>query len=214
MPTYKSKILLVDDHEIVRNGLKSLLESQGKYQVVGQAENGIEAINQFQLLQPDIVLMDIRMPLMNGIEACQEIISLDKEAKVLMLTSHTNEEAMVAAIMAGATGYVKKKIGINELLLAIDNAVNGQSLIDYATTQKIIQKLQTNTEQKALNEQEKEILNLIGNGKTNKEIAESIILSEKTVRNYVSIIFGKLNFSNRTQAAIYAVRKNMFDEVL
>ncbi|OEF98300.1 response regulator [Desulfuribacillus alkaliarsenatis] len=211
--TKTTKILLVDDHEIVRLGLKGLLEQEGQYEVVGLAENGKQAVEIYKELRPDLTLMDIRMPIKNGIEACRAIRDIDTNAKVLMLTSHTDEEAMYSSILAGAVGYVKKKIGFDELVRSINQALSGVHILDYDGTQKLIQRMQLESKQKELTDQEHEILNLIGEGMTNREIGEVLCLSEKTVRNYVSNVFSKLNFSNRSQAAVYAVRKNMFDEI-
>ncbi|OEH84190.1 DNA-binding response regulator [Desulfuribacillus stibiiarsenatis] len=208
-----AKILLVDDHELVRLGLKTLIEKESDLVVVGEAADGNEAIQKYMELRPDITLMDIRMPNKNGIEACREIRDQCNAAKVLMVTSHADDDAMFSSIMAGAVGYIKKEIGSNELVSSIRKALDGSPLIDPVTTQKLIEKVKQNTLHEQLTEQEREILSLIGEGKTNKEIALVLCLGEKTVRNYVSNIFSKLNFTNRSQAAVYAVRKNMFDNI-
>lgn len=206
-------ILLVDDHEIVRMGLRALLEKNQKFQIIGEAENGQEAVERYKELGPDITLMDIRMPIMNGIDACREIRDIDGKAKVLMLTSHADDEAMFASIMAGSIGYVKKQISFDDLVHSIEQALTGVQLLDHIETVKLIERAQQNMKEKQLNAQEVEILNLIGEGLTNREIGDALCLSEKTVRNYVSNIFAKLNFTNRSQAAVYAVKKNMFDKM-
>ncbi len=209
--TKQITILLVDDHEIVRSGLKALLERDGKYEVIGEAEDGEQAIELYEQILPEITLMDIRMPIKNGIEACREIRNIDPKAKVLMLTSHTEEEAMFASIMAGAVGFVKKKIGLSKLEEAINQALAGVHMIDFESSQKLIKRMQTQSKQNDLTEQEEKILRLIGEGMTNKEIGRILGLTEKTVRNYISNLFSKMDFKNRSQAAVYVVKKNMFE---
>lgn len=202
------RVLLVDDHEMVRIGLATILNRSPHFQVVAEAADCDEAINMAGLHQPDVIVMDIRMPGRSGIEACREILSNHPNMNVLMLTSYADEEAVVASVMAGAKGYVLKQIGSRALIEAIERVVRGESLIDPELLHKVMSRLQTKKKPatESLNEREREILILIGQGKTNKEIAEIVFLSEKTVRNYVSNILHKLNLSHRSQAAVYAVQ--------
>ena len=205
------KILLVDDHEVVRLGLKSLISRYPQFEVVAEAENASEAIKKASLHKPDVVVMDIRLPGKSGIEATREILRLNPDTKVIMLTSYAEEELLFEAITAGASGYVLKQIGSGELIHALEAIGKGEALLDPALTQRVFDKVREasrKAEEEAfgtLTDQELRILFLVAKGKTNKEIADKIFLSEKTVRNYVSSIFSKLNLSTRAQAAAYAV---------
>lgn len=205
------RVLLVDDHEMVRVGLTTILNHSPNFEVVGEAGTCEEAIEKAFSLLPDVIVMDIRMPGRSGIEACRDILCSHPEIKILMLTSYADEEAVVASIISGAKGYVLKKIGSRALIEAIKKVMQGESLIDQELLFKVMNRLQKEKESpdEKLSEREKQILQFIGQGKTNKEIAEIIYLSEKTVRNYVSSILHKLNLSHRSQAAVYAVRNQI-----
>jgi two-component system, NarL family, response regulator DevR len=205
------KVLIVDDQEIVRVGLITLLNSDPDLQVVGEASSPAEALAKTNLLQPDIVIMDIRMPGGSGIEACREVISKYPSIKVLILTSYSDEEAVVASIIAGAHGYILKQIGSKELIEAIYKVINGQSMLDPGVTSYVFDLLKKGIyrpgeKSDCLSQQEETILKLIAKGKTNKEIAKEIFLSEKTIRNYVSAILAKMNFHHRSEAAVYAAK--------
>lgn len=207
----KIRVLIVDDHEVVRLGLSMLLARHQELEIVGEAASSGEAVDKAKELLPQVVVMDIRMPGKSGIETCREIRNFDPGIKVIMLTSYTDEEALFGSIMAGASGYLLKEIRGQSLVDAIITVARGGSLLDPVTTGKVLDRVRLltekmTTEQNLLNEQEKKILSLISEGKTNKEIAAQLFLGEKTVRNYVSGILAKLNLSNRAQAAVYADR--------
>lgn len=210
-----TRILLVDDHEVVRLGLKTLLERHPGFEVCGEAGSAREGLELALKLQPDLVVLDIRMPDGSGIEVCREIRSSQGETKVIMLTSYADDEAVFASILAGADGYFLKQIGSKQLIEAVETVSRGQSLLDPQVTKKVFDKMkanileQENNLESSLNEQERKILLLIGQGLTNKQIAQQIFLSEKTVRNYVSNILSKMGFSNRAQAAAYAAKKGI-----
>ncbi len=206
------KILIADDHEVVREGLKALLQRQPEFVLVGEAETPEEAVQKALDTGPDVVIMDIRFPQGSGIEACREIIQSQPTSKVIVLTSYADDEAVFASIMAGASGYVLKQIGSQGLMEAVRSVYQGRSLLDPMVTQKVISRMKSllheERNEAGLTAQEKKILALMAEGKTNKEIAAMVHLGEKTVRNYVSNILGKLNLSNRAQAAAY-VHKRM-----
>lgn len=213
------RIILVDDHEVVRIGLKTLLARQPQFEIIDEASSASEAVEKTLRLKPDVVVMDIRLPGKSGIEACREITTRQPETKVLMLTSYAEDDMLFDAIAAGASGYVLKQIGSGELVRALETIGRGESLLDPALTQKVFAKVRE-AERRAedsafgrLNEQEMKILALIAEGKTNREIAARVFLSEKTVRNYVSTLLGKLNLSTRTQAAAYAARHRIQDHI-
>jgi DNA-binding NarL/FixJ family response regulator len=215
----RMKILLVDDHEIVRLGLKSLLSRYPSFEVVGEAGTAKEAVDKARQYKPDVVVMDIRMPGRSGIEATREIMQKQPATKVIMLTSYVEDEMLFEAISAGAVGYVLKQIGSGDLVRALEAVSRGESLIDPALMRKVISKLREasrKAEDEAfgtLTEQELKVLALVAEGKTNKEIASAIFLSEKTVRNYVSVILSKLNLSTRSEAAAYAVKHHIQDHL-
>ncbi|HHW06951.1 MAG TPA: response regulator transcription factor [Clostridia bacterium] len=206
----KISLLIVDDHEVVRLGLRALFDSQEHLQVVGEAAGAREAVDKALKLKPDIVIMDVRMPEMSGIEACREIRSQDPSIKVIMLTSYADEEAVMASVLAGAEGYVLKKVWSGDLIKSIEKVYQGESLLDKEQVAAMREQIrrQDPPELAGLTEQEKKVLALIAEAKTNKEIAQCLFLSEKTVRNYVSNIFRKLNLTNRSQAAVLAQRLN------
>jgi DNA-binding NarL/FixJ family response regulator len=211
----KHKILLVDDHEVVRLGLKSLLELHPQYEVVAEAGTAKEAVEQVARTRPDVVLMDIRLPGASGIEACEEITKSYPGTRVIMLTSYAEDEMLFSAIRAGASGYVLKQISGDALISAIDAVSRGEALLDPAVTQRVFQEVRRAVKDEEasafanLSQQEKHVLILVSEGKTNREIAKTLFLGEGTVRNYVSSILSKLGVSNRAEAAAYAVEHNL-----
>jgi DNA-binding NarL/FixJ family response regulator len=213
------KILLVDDHELVRLGLRALLSNYPQFEIVAEASTANEAIEKSQLYKPEVIVMDIRLPGKNGIEATREIMEILPDSKVIMLTSYAEDELLFDAINAGAYGYVLKQIGSDDLVNALEAIGRGEALLDPVLTQKVFKRVReasrkaTDEAFATLSDQEIRILSLISQGKTNKEIASSIFLSEKTVRNYVSSILSKLSLKTRSEAAAYAVRYRVDDHL-
>ncbi len=211
----KQRIILVDDHEVVRLGLKSLIERHPQFEVVGEAGNAKEALELVERYLPDVVLMDIRLPGTSGIEACEEITKKFPDIRVIMLTSYAEDDMLFSAIRAGASGYVLKQIGAEELLHAIEAVGRGEALLDPAVTQRVFQEVRRAVKEEesmafsTLSQQEKHVLILVSEGRTNREIAKSLFLGEGTVRNYVSSILSKLGVSNRAEAAAYAVEHSL-----
>lgn len=211
----KQRIVLVDDHEVVRLGLKSLLERHPQFEVVGEAGSAREAMEQVAALKPEIVLMDIRLPGTSGIEACEEIVNKYPGTKVIMLTSYAEDEMLFSAIRAGASGYILKQIESDALIKALESVSRGEALLDPAVTQRVFQEVRRAVKEEEasafahLSQQEKHVLLLVSEGKTNREIAKSLFLGEGTVRNYVSSILSKLGVNNRAEAAAYAVEHNL-----
>jgi DNA-binding NarL/FixJ family response regulator len=211
----KQRILLVDDHEVVRLGLKSLLERHPQFEIVGEAASAREALEQVETNHPDVVVMDIRLPGTSGIEACEEITSRFPETRVLILTSYSEDEMLFSAIRAGASGYILKQIGGQELVRALEAVARGEALLDPAVTQRVFQEVRRAVKEEEasafvhLSQQEKHVLLLVSEGRTNREIAKALFLGEGTVRNYVSSILSKLGVSNRAEAAAYAVEHNL-----
>jgi two-component system response regulator DevR len=211
------RIILVDDHEVVRIGLRTLLARHPQFRIIDEAASANEAVEKTLRLQADIVVMDIRLPGRSGIEACREITAKQSSTKVIMLTSYAEDEMLFDAIAAGASGYVLKQIGSQELVRALETIGRGESLVDPTLMQKVLAKVRQDARREEssafakLNEQEVKILAAIAEGKTNREIAAQVSLSEKTVRNYVSTILGKLNLATRAQAAAYAVQHRIRD---
>jgi DNA-binding NarL/FixJ family response regulator len=206
--------MVVDDHEVVRLGLNNLLARQPGWEVVGEAGTVTDAIRLANELEPDVIVMDIRLSDGSGIDACREIVKTHPEIKVIMLTSFAEDDLLFNAISAGATGYVLKQVGNDDLLRAIDTVAQGGALLDPGVTGQVLAKLRDSTRSEAfanLTDQELKVLALITQGKTNKEIAASLYLGEGTVRNYVSNILDKLGLSNRAEATAYAVRHNLDD---
>ena len=211
----KQRIVLVDDHEVVRLGLKSLLDHHPQFEVVGEAGTAKEAIEKVGLLRPDVVLMDIRLPGSSGIEACEVITENYPETRVIILTSYAEDEMLFSAIRAGASGYVLKQIGGEDLVRAIEAVGRGEAMLDPSVTQRVFQEVRRAVKEEEasafahLSQQEKHVLLLVSEGKTNREIAKQLFLGEGTVRNYVSSILSKLGVNNRAEAAAYAVEHSL-----
>lgn len=211
------RILLVDDHEVVRVGLKTLIERHAGYEVVAEASSQHDAVEKALQFLPDVVVMDIRLAGGSGIEACEEIMTELPDTKVVMLTSYAEDEMLFSAIRAGAVGYVLKQVGGNEVIRAIESASRGEATLDPTLTQRVFDEMRRSIKQEEasafndLTSQEMHVLALIAEGKTNREIAEALYLSEGTVRNYVSGILSKLEVANRAEAAAYAIQHHLKD---
>lgn len=209
------RILIADDHAVVRAGLKALLEQRPEFRVVAEASTGEEALQRAQEYQPDVAVLDIRMPGLSGIEACRRIIETVQGCRVVMLTSYAEDELLLAAIDAGASGYVLKRIGSDELVRAVERVSQGDGTLDPSMTQAVFQRVrEANKAEDAsafadLTQQELAVLALVAQGLTNRQIAVKLFLGEGTVRNYVSSVLSKINVSNRAEAAIYAVKHNI-----
>ena len=214
-PAQTLRLLVVDDHEVVRQGLVALLDRRPGFQVVAQAGTVEEAIAQARLHQPDIVVMDVRLPDGSGVEACREIRAELPGTRVIMLTSFPDDEAVLSAIVAGAAGYLLKQIRARDLVAALEAVGRGESLLDPAVTERVLERVrriatgQVDDELSVLTPQERKILMLVAEGKTNKEIAADVFLSDKTVKNYVSSILSKLNLERRAQAAAFVARRGI-----
>lgn len=204
------RVLLVDDHEVVRAGLKTLIESQEDMTVVGEAGTAEDGIRRVGYDEPDVAVLDVRLPDMSGVEACREIRSRFPDVSVLMLTSFADEEALMAAILAGASGYVLKRIKSDELIDDIRRVGNGESLLDPEMTERLFTRLREGENEdpllSRLTKQEKTIVEHIANGLTNRQIAEEMFLAEKTVKNYVSNLLAKMGMSRRSEAAAHMAR--------
>jgi two-component system response regulator DevR len=213
------RILLVDDHEVVRVGVRALIERQPGMEVIGEAGSVQEAVSQSEQLAPDVVVLDVRLPGGDGLEACRQIKARRPRTRVIILTSFPDDEVLFDAIACGADGYVLKQIGSDDLIQALERVGRGESLLDPSLTSKVFAKMrEVRQEERAhafagLNAQEMQILALIAEGQTNREIGEALHLSEKTVRNYVSLILGKLDLTSRAQAAAYAARNRIEEYV-
>jgi len=203
------RVFLLDDHEIVRRGLRELLEDAGM-EVVGESGLAQEATRRIPALKPDVAVLDARLPDGSGIDVCRDIRSVDPNIKALILTSYDDDEGLFSAIMAGAAGYVLKQVRGPDLLDSIKRVAAGQSTLDPAVTQQVLDRLRRGPEEDPalapLSSQERKILALIGDGLTNRQIAEEMFLAEKTIKNYVSALLGKLGLERRTQAAVFATR--------
>lgn len=206
------KVFLLDDHEIVRRGLRELLESAGDMEIVAEAGTAEEALRRLPAANPDVAVLDVRLPDGNGVEVCREIRSRMPAVHCLMLTSYADDEALFDAIMAGASGYVLKQVRADDLIDAIRKVAAGQSLLDPGVTARVLERLRsgTATDEKleGLTDQERKILDLLSEGMTNREIADRMYLAEKTVKNYVSNLLSKMGMQRRTEAAVYAARLN------
>ena len=201
---------LLDDHEVVRRGLRDLLEGEGDIEIVGESGSAVDAGHRIPAIRPDVAVLDARLPDGGGIDVCREIRSVDPAIQALILTSFEDDEALFAAIMAGAAGYVLKQIKGTDLVDAVRRVAAGQSLLDPAVTARVLDRIRRGPEQpdelKGLTEQERRILALVAEGLTNREIAQRMFLSEKTIKNYVSSLLAKLGLERRTQAAVLAAR--------
>ncbi|MEU0550453.1 response regulator transcription factor [Micromonospora sp. NPDC005979] len=204
------RVFLLDDHEVVRRGLADLLQSGGDIEVVGESGSAPEASRRIPALRPDVAILDARLPDGNGIDVCRDVRAVDSSIKGLILTSYEDDEALFAAIMAGAAGYVLKQIRGTDLVDAVRRVAAGQSLLDPAITTRVLERIRNGVEQprelKSLTEQERRILEYVAEGLTNREIAGRMFLAEKTVKNYVSSVLAKLGLERRTQAAVLATR--------
>ena len=208
--TSSIRVFLLDDHEIVRRGIKELLEHEGDIVVVGESGSAQEAARRIPALRPDVAILDGRLPDGSGIDVCREIRSVDPSIKALILTSYDDDDALFAAIMAGAAGYILKQVRGNDFVDTVRRVAAGQSMLDPAMTAQVLERVRTgpprDKELEALTAQEQKILELIGQGMTNRQIAEQMYLAEKTVKNYVSSMLAKLGLTSRTQAAIFATK--------
>lgn len=209
-------VFLLDDHEVVRRGVRDLLEAEDGIQVVGEAGTAAEALARVPATRPDVAVLDVRLPDGNGVEVCREIRSRLPEVACLMLTSYSDDDALFEAIMAGAAGYVLKQIRGNELVSAVRKVASGASLLDSAVTGRVLARLRnpepTDERLASLSTQERRILDLIALGYTNRQIANEILLAEKTVKNYVSNLLTKLGMERRTEAAVFAARLSVARE--
>jgi DNA-binding NarL/FixJ family response regulator len=212
MPCVAIGVFLLDDHEVVRTGLRALLEACEDIEVVGEADTVAEALVRIPATQPNVAILDVRLPDGSGVEVCREVRSASPDIACVMLTSYADDEALIASIMAGAAGYVLKQVGSLDLLDTIRRAGAGESLLDPNLTDRVLERLRdgpkTDPRLASLTPQERKILDLIAEGYTNRQIAENMFLAEKTVKNYVSNLLAKLGMERRTQAATFAARLN------
>lgn len=208
------RLLLVDDHEVVRIGLRTLLDRTGIIEVVGEAGTAAEGVAETIRLKPDVVLMDVRLPDGTGIDACRDIRTASPDTRVIFLTSFADDDAVVAAIFGGAEGYLLKEIASETLIRSIQSVARGQSILDPAVTQPVLARMRAASTQTAeghadpITPQEQRVLALVADGKTNKEIAAALGLSDKTVKNYLSHVYKKLQLTRRSQAAAFYVRRS------
>jgi DNA-binding NarL/FixJ family response regulator len=204
------RVYLLDDHEVVRRGIRDLLEQEEDIEVVGEAGLAAEAVGRIPVLKPDVAILDARLPDGSGIDVCRDVRSADPSIRALILTSYEDDEALFAAIMAGAAGYVLKQIRGNDLVDTVRRVAAGQSMLDPAVTQRVLERIRQGNDQpdelRNLTDQERRILGFIAEGMTNREIAGKMFLAEKTVKNYVSSLLAKLGLERRTQAAVLATR--------
>jgi DNA-binding NarL/FixJ family response regulator len=204
------KVFLLDDHEVVRRGIADLLTQEGDIEVVGESGSAVEATHRIPALRPDVAILDGRLPDGSGIDVCRDIRAVDPTIKALILTSYEDDEALFAAIMAGASGYVLKQVRGSDLVDGVRRVAAGQSLLDPAVTARVLERIRSGVEQpdelKSLTEQERRILEYVAQGLTNHEIAEQMYLADKTVKNYVSSVLAKLGLERRTQAAVLATK--------
>jgi two-component system, NarL family, response regulator DevR len=213
------RILVADDHEVVRMGIKALLQQRPNFRVIAEAATGEDAVQQALSTQPDIVVMDIRMPGLSGVDACQQIVHQLPDTRVVILTSYAEDELLFAAIRAGASGYVLKRIGSDDLLRTIETVGRGESALDPAMTEAVFREVRQAEKSKDaavfadLSAQEMRVLALIADGLTNREIAGRLFLGEGTVRNYVSNLLSKLHLANRAEAAAFAVQHRIKDHL-
>jgi NarL family two-component system response regulator LiaR len=213
--TESIRILIVDDHAIVREGQRALIETEPGLELVGEAADGLEAVQMARSLQPDVIMIDLIMPRMGGIEAIEKIKAENSAVNILVLTSFAEDEKVYSAIRAGALGYRLKDASPQELLTAIREIHRGEPSMDPKIAHKLMRELQRSSDlpptEEPLTEREVEVLKLVAQGQPNQEIAESLVISERTVRTHVSNILNKLHLANRTQAALYALREGLAD---
>lgn len=204
------KVFLLDDHEVVRRGVRDMLESEGDIKVIGEAGTASSALARIPALRPDVAVLDVRLPDGDGVTVCREIRSKMPEVACLMLTSFADDDALMDAVMAGAAGYVLKQIRGTDLVGAVRTIASGQSMLDPRAASQLMARLRGASGKQdplaALTPQERRILQLIGDGLTNRQIGEKMFLAEKTVKNYISALFAKLGMERRTQAAAYAAK--------
>lgn len=207
------RVLISDDHDVVRRGLRALLETEGDIEIVGEAADGVEAVLKARSLRPDVTLLDLMMPRKNGIEAISDIKHETPDARILVLTSFSDDEKVFAAIKAGALGYLLKETSPDELLQAVRDVYHGESSLHPAIARKLIRELNRPSSlppaEEPLTEREIEVLIKVARGLSNQEIADSLVISERTVRTHVSNILSKLHLANRTQAALYALKEGL-----
>jgi two-component system, NarL family, response regulator DevR len=204
------RVFLLDDHEIVRRGVRELLEAQDDLEVVGEAATAEEGVARIPATKPDVAIVDMRLPDGDGVEVCREVRSIDGSIQCLVLTSFSDDEALFESIMAGAAGYLLKQIKGTDLVDAVRRVASGQSLLDPGVTARVLERLRTGPEEDPrlarLTDQERKILDLIAEGLTNRQIGERLFLAEKTVKNYVSSLLSKLGMERRTEAAVFAAK--------
>ncbi|MCD4535421.1 response regulator transcription factor [Nocardioides sp. cx-169] len=204
------RVFLLDDHEIVRRGIKELLESEPDIVVIGESSSAVEAVSRIPALHPDVAILDGRLPDGSGIDVCRDVRSVDPSIHALILTSYDDDEALFASIMAGAAGYVLKQVRGGDLIDTVRRVAAGQSMLDPAVTAQVLERVRNgprvDPSLQQLTSQEQRILELIGEGMTNRQIASTLFLAEKTIKNYVSSLLAKLGLSSRTQAAIFATK--------
>jgi two-component system, NarL family, response regulator LiaR len=207
------RILITDDHVVVRRGTQALLATEPEIQVIGEAKNGEEAVAKAQQLRPDVILMDLEMPIMDGIEAIRRITASQIDARILVLTSFATDDKVFPAIKAGALGYLLKDSGPDELVRAIRQVCRGESSLHPTIARKLLQEMSRPSQkpptEDPLTEREVEVLKLVAQGRSNQEIADELVISEATVRTHVSNILGKLHLASRTQAALYALKEGL-----
>ena len=205
-----TRVFLLDDHEIVRRGLRELLDTEDDLEVVGEAATAEEAMGRIPATRPDVALLDVRLGEGNGVEVCRDVRSAHPDVQCLMLTSYADDEALFDAIMAGAAGYVLKQVRGGDLVEAIRRVALGESLLDPSVTKRVLERLRHAPEEDerfvGLTDQERKVLDLLAEGKTNRQIAADLFLAEKTVKNYVSNLLAKMGMQGRTEAAVYAAR--------
>jgi DNA-binding NarL/FixJ family response regulator len=206
-----TRVYILDDHELLRRGLRELLEADSTITVVGESGSAVEAMRRIPALRPDVAVLDCRLPDGSGVEVCRRVRSQDPAIAVIMLTSFEDDEVVLDAILAGASGYLLKQVRGDDLLQAVHRVALGQSLLDPAVTASVLGRIRDEPEEidpalASLSPQERRVLFLIGQGMTNREIADAMFLAEKTVKNYVSAMLGKMGLQRRTQAAIFAAQ--------
>ena len=210
MPGQPTRVFLLDDHEVVRRGLREMVDAEADLQVVGEASTAEEALARIPPTRPDVAVLDVRLPDGNGVEVCREVRSRHSDVQCLILTSFADDEALFQAIMAGASGYLLKQIKGPDIVEGIRRVAMGQSLLDPTLTSRVLERLRSGPEEderlSTLTEQERRILDLIAEGFTNRQIAQTVHLAEKTVKNYVSNLLSKLGMERRTEAAVFATK--------